>query len=419
MLINASFTTRQFSSVILTTLIALVATSSLRKRPDDWDDEADGEWEPPTEAEAREASEGTPNRPTYRFVKKSEYKKEQQQQQQQQWQQQRQQQQQQHQQAPQEEHHELWWPGKGEWKRQQEASEEQRRHQAEQWRLQEQQWQLQAGRQKPDREHQSSKAEAERWTHGGDTEGMLFETPEQQTQQMMLFMGTLSQEQQAQLREMPESQRMLALMHKHSEYVEAGILQGHLPSREDPATHRMKQGHVNQQNHPQSNSNSRESEKAPSTSGRRLGDNYKMGGAALLKGLLKKKPKPPKATQTIRIPSSDGHPRAGLGQAPSEGAPPGRQMLDPNDRRSWHDGPDTTQMWQLIARNDLTGFRRLFNENPSVVHMRSGDGRGPLWWAHEYHRTDMIAILLEGGASRTAADINGLRAEDLSTENEL
>ena len=30
---------------------------------------------------------------------------------------------------------------------------------------------------------------------------------------------------------------------------------------------------------------------------------------------------------------------------------------------------------------------------PGLIHLRVEDGRGPLWWAYEYDRPDMVALL--------------------------
>ena len=48
-----------------------------------------------------------------------------------------------------------------------------------------------------------------------------------------------------------------------------------------------------------------------------------------------------------------------------------------------------------------------------VVHIRSEDGRGPLWWAYEYDRTEIIAALREAGVHEDAKDDRGLKASDM------
>lgn len=47
------------------------------------------------------------------------------------------------------------------------------------------------------------------------------------------------------------------------------------------------------------------------------------------------------------------------------------------------------------------------------VHLRAEDGRGPLWWAHEYEKWDIIDLLKERGADFNAVDINDQKPADL------
>ena len=39
---------------------------------------------------------------------------------------------------------------------------------------------------------------------------------------------------------------------------------------------------------------------------------------------------------------------------------------------------------------------------PGLIHLRAEDGRGPLWWAYEYDRPDMVALLVREGADPDA-----------------
>ena len=40
--------------------------------------------------------------------------------------------------------------------------------------------------------------------------------------------------------------------------------------------------------------------------------------------------------------------------------------------------------------------------------VRSKDGRGPLWWAYEFGRNDMIALLINHGAKTDEPDKDGV-----------
>jgi len=46
--------------------------------------------------------------------------------------------------------------------------------------------------------------------------------------------------------------------------------------------------------------------------------------------------------------------------------------------------------------------------DPKSVFVRSGDGRGPLFWACEYRRQDMIDVLLEAGVPKSDTDKDGV-----------
>jgi dolichyl-diphosphooligosaccharide--protein glycosyltransferase len=79
----------------------------------------------------------------------------------------------------------------------------------------------------------------------------------------------------------------------------------------------------------------------------------------------------------------------------------------------WEDNAVTTKLWDLISQNDLAGIRDFILENPAAVHVRSKDGRGPMWWAHEYGRKTMISMLQQLGVSETLEDKNGMTPLDV------
>jgi len=81
----------------------------------------------------------------------------------------------------------------------------------------------------------------------------------------------------------------------------------------------------------------------------------------------------------------------------------------------WEDNDLTSQMWAIVKNNDLNTMRALITAAPMVVHVRSSDGRGPLWWAYEFKRESMKKLLLNRGADAEAKDRQGLRAKDLDS----
>jgi dolichyl-diphosphooligosaccharide--protein glycosyltransferase len=80
----------------------------------------------------------------------------------------------------------------------------------------------------------------------------------------------------------------------------------------------------------------------------------------------------------------------------------------------WGDSEYSSMMWEVISQGDIREFVGLVREHPEVAHVRSLDGRGPMWWAHEYKRPKMIELLRQVGVSETRKDANGIRPTDLS-----
>mmetsp|Transcript_14027 Transcript_14027/g.19703 ORF Transcript_14027/g.19703 Transcript_14027/m.19703 type:complete len:1048 (-) Transcript_14027:136-3279(-) len=83
--------------------------------------------------------------------------------------------------------------------------------------------------------------------------------------------------------------------------------------------------------------------------------------------------------------------------------------------KNWEDSVYTSMMWEIASKNDLPGLRTMLQEEPAVVHMRSADGRGIMWWAHEYGREKLVNILKKLGVSETLKDAKGLTPLDITT----
>lgn len=84
----------------------------------------------------------------------------------------------------------------------------------------------------------------------------------------------------------------------------------------------------------------------------------------------------------------------------------------------WANNEQTTTMWQLIDQNDLMGLKQLIAADPDIAHIRSEDGRGPLFWAYEYERYDIVQFLLDNGAEATAVDARGITPIGLMGKDE-
>ena len=73
---------------------------------------------------------------------------------------------------------------------------------------------------------------------------------------------------------------------------------------------------------------------------------------------------------------------------------------EPNSRESyeaWENSEMTTEMWRLIDRGDMTALQQAIERDSNLVYLRSEDGRGPLFWAYEYEKYDMVKLLLDKG----------------------
>jgi dolichyl-diphosphooligosaccharide--protein glycosyltransferase len=85
----------------------------------------------------------------------------------------------------------------------------------------------------------------------------------------------------------------------------------------------------------------------------------------------------------------------------------------------WADTPLTTKLWNLVHGNKVKDFRDLIRMEPNVVHVRSGDGRGPLWWAYEYGRGDIVNLLLKSGSDPNAIDSRGKKPSSMFNKKDL
>lgn len=87
------------------------------------------------------------------------------------------------------------------------------------------------------------------------------------------------------------------------------------------------------------------------------------------------------------------------------------QKLSPEEiemfNEAWENNELTSRLWEMISRNELEEFKELMRNNPAAAHVRSEDGRGPMWWAHEYKRTGIIEVLRKMKVSEKRTDQNG------------
>ena len=73
----------------------------------------------------------------------------------------------------------------------------------------------------------------------------------------------------------------------------------------------------------------------------------------------------------------------------------------------------STNMWKIISTNSLQALKDWMADDPSAVFVRSEDGRGPMWWAFENRRQEMVKILMDAGVPHTDKDGKGMSPVDL------
>eukprot|EP00939_MAST-03C_sp_MAST-3C-sp1_P002343 g2343.t1 len=75
----------------------------------------------------------------------------------------------------------------------------------------------------------------------------------------------------------------------------------------------------------------------------------------------------------------------------------------------WQNTEDTTRLWKIIQSGDVELLEEAIDIEPYLVHVRSEDGRGPLFWAHERGNDAMVDLLISNGADPEAEDATGLK----------
>ena len=79
----------------------------------------------------------------------------------------------------------------------------------------------------------------------------------------------------------------------------------------------------------------------------------------------------------------------------------------------WSDTEQTTEMWKIINSGQVKDLETTIQNNPMLAHIRSSDGRGPMFWAFEQRRQDMVKILMKYGVSHSERDANDMTPTDL------
>jgi len=83
------------------------------------------------------------------------------------------------------------------------------------------------------------------------------------------------------------------------------------------------------------------------------------------------------------------------------------------DPKYWRNSAETTRFWNLINDEKIDELDAWITSDPNVIHIRSEDGRGPLFWAYEKNNNDIIDLLLNAGVDGTQKDADGNVPKDL------
>jgi dolichyl-diphosphooligosaccharide--protein glycosyltransferase len=102
-------------------------------------------------------------------------------------------------------------------------------------------------------------------------------------------------------------------------------------------------------------------------------------------------------------------------QEGEEGGKTKKQIIKELNQK-WEDNGVTSTLFNLIQMGDYDSFKSLIDENPNYAHVRSKDGRGPMWWAHEHGRPRMIALLKSQGVSEKRRDKDGITPLEVSND---
>ena len=80
---------------------------------------------------------------------------------------------------------------------------------------------------------------------------------------------------------------------------------------------------------------------------------------------------------------------------------------------NWENNEPTSKLWQMISQGRIQELAESLQQYPELGHLRSADGRGPMWWAYEKGNKDMIRLLKKFGVSDGLKDARGLTPNDL------
>jgi dolichyl-diphosphooligosaccharide--protein glycosyltransferase len=87
--------------------------------------------------------------------------------------------------------------------------------------------------------------------------------------------------------------------------------------------------------------------------------------------------------------------------------------------KTWKDTLYTSVMWKVITEGTVEDLQSWLDMAPLLAFVRSSDGRGPMFWAFEHRKHDMVHILLKCGVGHSDRDAKGLTPVDLLDSQKL
>eukprot|EP00873_Tetraselmis_striata_P034631 jgi/Tetstr1/454895/TSEL_041759.t1 len=96
----------------------------------------------------------------------------------------------------------------------------------------------------------------------------------------------------------------------------------------------------------------------------------------------------------------------------------GEGEQEPTDCSAWEaytDNPEKSALWQAIASRDAAKVIPVLKANACAARARSQDGRGPLFWAHEFGDAKLVEVLTALGADPGAEDMYGNKPSDMAS----
>lgn len=112
--------------------------------------------------------------------------------------------------------------------------------------------------------------------------------------------------------------------------------------------------------------------------------------------------------------------KQGLGDRPKDasGNIPKPVKLTPEEidtiNEHWENNDITSKLWESISGNHYDVLKTALKQQPQIAHLRSQDGRGPMWWAHESGNKRIVDLLKKYKVSETRTDSNGISPLEIS-----